>query len=98
MKIFFRSSLLAAALLVGTGCQKDFLTEVPQDFVAPENFYRNGADAITAVNAAYSSFINLQSPFSSSDYMGRNLWMLIEYPTEVSPSRLSNTNERSFIG
>src|SRR3954469_8444436 len=98
MKTFLRSSLLAAALLAGTGCQKDFLTEVPQDFVAPENFYRNGADAVTAVNAVYSTFINLQSPFSSSDYMGRNLWMLIEYPTEVTTSRLSATNERSLIG
>jgi hypothetical protein len=90
---------VAAALLAGaTACQRDFLTEVPQDFVAPENFYRNAGDAITAVNAVYSTFIDLQSPFSSSDYMGRNLWMVIEYPTEVVTSRLSAANERSLIG
>ena len=81
MKNPLRTTLLAAALLAGSGCQKDFLTEVPQDFVAPENFYRNSADAITAVNAVYSTFINLQSPFNSQDYMGRNLWMVLEYPT-----------------
>ena len=99
MKTLFRTTALAAALALGaTACQKDFLTEVPQDFVAPENFYRNGADAITAVNAVYSTYINLQSPFSSSDYMGRNLWMVLEYPTEVMTSRLSNSNERSLFG
>lgn len=99
MKTIFRTTALAAALLASSAaCQKDFLTEVPQDFVAPENFYRNAGDAITAVNAVYSSFIDLQSPFSTSDYMGRNLWMLIEYPTEVVTSRLSASNERSLIG
>lgn len=98
MKTPIRTTLLAAALLAVGGCQRDFLTEVPQDFVAPENFYRNSADAITAVNAVYSTFIDLQSPFSSSDYMGRNLWMLLEYPTEVVTSRLSAANERSLIG
>src|SRR4051812_16345234 len=99
MKTQLKSAAIAAALLLGgTACQKDFLTEVPQDFVSPENFYRNAGDAITAVNAVYSTFINLQSPFSSSDYMGRNLWMVIEYPTETVTSRLSNSNERSLFG
>ena len=99
MKTPFKSAAIAAALVLGgTACQKDFLTEVPQDFVAPENFYRNAGDAVTAVNAVYSTFIDLQSPFSSSDYMGRNLWMVIEYPTEVVTSRLSGTNERSLFG
>ena len=99
MKTLLRTTALAALLATAAaGCQKDFLTEAPQDFVAPEIFYRNQADAITAVNAVYSTFINLQSPFSSSDYMGRNFWMLTEYPTEVVTSRLSNSNERSYIG
>jgi hypothetical protein len=87
---------LAAALTVTAGCQKDFLTEVPSDFVAPEFFYRNAADAIAATNAAYSTFINLQG-LSSSNYVGRNFWMVTEYPTEVVTSRLSRDNERSVI-
>jgi starch-binding outer membrane protein, SusD/RagB family len=100
MKTSIRTTALATALvlLAGTACQKDFLTEVPQDFVAPQNFYSNANDATTAVNAVYSTFIDLQSPFSSSDYMGRNLWMMLEYPTEVVTSRLSATNERSLFG
>jgi starch-binding outer membrane protein, SusD/RagB family len=87
---------LAAAVLVMPGCQKDFLTEVPADFVAPEAFYRNAADAIAATNAAYATFINLQG-LSSNNYVGRNFWMVTEYPTEVVTSRLSRDNERSVI-
>ncbi|HET6228699.1 MAG TPA: RagB/SusD family nutrient uptake outer membrane protein [Longimicrobiaceae bacterium] len=97
-----KKQLGAAALLAlaaaTAACHDKFLTEVPTDFVAPENFYRNEGDALAAVNAAYASFITLPSPLSSSDYVGRNFWMLTEYPTEVSTSRLSAANERSMIG
>lgn len=92
---------LLALLTLGLGagaCNKDFLTEVPSDFVSPANFYQNEGDALAAVNAAYASFINLPSPLSTSQYVGRNFWMLAEYSTEVATSRLSATNERSLIG
>ncbi|HKG93312.1 MAG TPA: RagB/SusD family nutrient uptake outer membrane protein [Gemmatimonadaceae bacterium] len=97
-----RFRLLAALSLLGAlaalpACNDDFLTEVPSDFVAPQNFYRNQGDALAAVNAAYASFINLPSPYSSSDYVGRNFWMVAEYPTEVVTSRLSAANERSQV-
>ena len=87
-----------AALVALPACNDDFLTEVPSDFVSPENFYRNEGDALAAVNAAYASFVNLQSPLSSNDYVGRNFWMVTEYPTEVVTSRLSGGNERSLFG
>jgi hypothetical protein len=88
-----------AVLLSAAACNKDkFLTEVPADFVSPENFYRNANDAQSALTAAYATFVDLQSPLSNSDYFGRNLMMLIEYPTEVTTSRLSATNERSLMG
>lgn len=90
------ATVLAAAMLAATGCRD--LTEVPSDFVAPENFFQNQADAIAAVNAAYATFINLSSPLSNDQYVGRNFWMLVEYPTEYATSRLSATNERSLIG
>ncbi|HEY0997865.1 MAG TPA: RagB/SusD family nutrient uptake outer membrane protein [Gemmatimonadaceae bacterium] len=89
---------LLAVAVAATGCEKDFLTEVPSDFVSPANFYKNEGDAIAAVNAAYATFITLPSPLSSSQYVGRNFWMLVEYPTEVATSRLSAANERSLIG
>lgn len=97
MKTPLRYLALAAAVLVMPACQKDFLTEVPSDFVAPENFYANAGDAVAAVNSVYASFINLQSPLSRDAYLGRNYWMISEYATEVATSRLSATNERSLV-
>jgi starch-binding outer membrane protein, SusD/RagB family len=97
MKNRLRTVALAAAVLALPACQDNFLTEVPSDFVAPENFYRNAGDAVAATNAAYATFINLQSPLSSNDYLGRNFWMVTEYSTDVVTSRLSAANERSLV-
>jgi len=91
-------ALIGAAATTAAACNDKFLTEVPSDFVSPANFYANAGDAITAVNAAYATFIDLRSPLSNSDYLGRNTFMLINYPTEVVTSRLSAANERSLIG
>ena len=98
MRNHIRAFALLTALAGAIACSDDFLSEVPSDFVAPENFYRNQSDAISAVTAAYATFINLPSPLGVADYLGRNMAMLIEYPTEMTTSRLSATNERSLIG
>jgi starch-binding outer membrane protein, SusD/RagB family len=98
MRNHIKAITLLAAFAGVTACSDDFLSEVPSDFVAPENFYRNQADAISAVSSAYATFIDLPSPLSNQTYLGRNLSMLIEYPTEMTTSRLSATNERSLIG
>jgi hypothetical protein len=98
MRNHIRALTLLTAFAGVMACSDDFLSEVPSDFVAPENFYRNQGDAISAVTAAYATFINLPSPLGVADYLGRNLSMLIEYPTEITTSRLSATNERSLIG
>ena len=97
MKTGFRLMACCAALLAASACNHDeFLREVPSDFVSPENFYRNEGDALAAVNAAYATFINLEG-VSDNNYLGRNYWMLTEYPTEVVTSRLSAANERSLV-
>jgi hypothetical protein len=88
---------LMAAMLAMSACDDQFLTEVPSDFVAPENFYRNADDALAAVNAAYASFVNLRSPLSNDDYYGRNFFMVTEFQTETITNRLSATNERSLV-
>ena len=98
MKKRIRALALVAAASAGIACSDDFITEVPVDFVAPENFYRNANDALSALTSAYATFINLPSPLSVQQYVGRNLWMLVEYPTEVTTSRLSAANERSLMG
>ncbi len=90
-------ALFAAVATVG-GCGNDFLTETPASFVSPENFYRNEGDALAALTAAYATFVDQRSPFGNADYLGRNLTMLVEYPTEVTTSRLSAGNERSMMG
>jgi len=59
MRNHIRSTALLLAVVGAIGCSKDFLTEVPVDFVAPENFYRNKDDAIAAINAAYATFVDL---------------------------------------
>lgn len=89
---------LFAALAAAAACKENNLTEVPSDFVSPQRFYQTQADALSALTAAYATFVDESSPLSNSDYLGRNLTMLIEYPTEVVTSRLSATNERSMIG
>ena len=97
MKTLIKNLALATVIISLSSCSKDFLTEVPQDFVAPGAFYNNADDATAAVNSVYASFLNLQSPLSRDQYLGRNYWMISEYATEVATSRLSVTNERSLV-
>ncbi len=89
---------LSALLLALPACYTD-LTEVPKGSLAPENFYRNSADALAAVNAAYAAFSNLPSGatdgYTDNDYYGRHIWMLVEYPSEVMTLRLAVDNERT---
>lgn len=49
-----KKTLYLAALLLASGCTR-ILDESPDNFISPENFYRNAADAAAAVNAAYSA-------------------------------------------
>ncbi len=79
-------------VIVALACNdKQFLTEQPFDFIGPTNFYRNSGDALAAINGVYADFINS----TGDNYYGRNLVMLVEFPTEMYTTRLSATNERS---
>jgi hypothetical protein len=98
MKRNLRIVALLAALSGLTACTGDFLTENPTSTVSPASFYKTRGDALSALTAAYATFINLPSPLNVANYFGRDLLMLIEYPTEVVTSRLSAGNERSLMG
>jgi SusD family. len=98
MKNYLKLSALVTFVAAMTACQDHSLVEQPSDFVSPTNFYQTQADALSALTGAYATFVDLPSPQSNADYFGRNMFMLIEYPTEVTTSRLSATNERSLIG
>src|SRR5215207_3303297 len=95
------AAALATAGTLGACSDKEFLTEVPYDFVGPTNFYRTAGDALAGLNGAYASLTNFStggsSPTNGSDnYYGRNLVMLVEYPAEALTTRLSATNERTL--
>ena len=89
---------MAALLLMGTtACTDDgFLSEVPEDFIGPENFFRNADDAIAAVNGVYASF-NTPNGYGVDDYYGRNFYMLVDYPGESLTSRYGATHDRGSI-
>lgn len=91
------AAALALLVLALPACDDSgFLTEVPQDFVGPENFFRNADDAVAAVNGVYAGFV---SPLNcgSDDYYGRNFVMLVEYPGEAVTSRYGATHDRGGI-
>jgi hypothetical protein len=85
------AALLAAGV---SGCNDDkFLTEVPYDFVGPENFYANATDALAAVAGVYATSTHT----TGDNYYGRNFVMLSEFLTEMQTVYLSATNERSLV-
>lgn len=87
----------AALLLALPGClDGDFLTEVPRDFIGPENFYRNGDDAVAAVNGVYASFVSPRN-YNTDSYYGRDYFMMVEYPGEVLTTRFSGTHDRGQL-
>jgi hypothetical protein len=91
------AAALAALLLATAGCTDDsFLAEVPEDFIGPENFFRNADDAIAAVNGVYASF-NTPNGYGVDDYYGRNFYMLVDYPGESLTSRYGATHDRGSI-
>jgi starch-binding outer membrane protein, SusD/RagB family len=91
------AAALSALLLATAACTDDsFLAEVPEDFIGPENFFRNADDAIAAINGVYASF-NTPNGYGVDDYYGRNLYMLVDYPGEQLTSRFGATHDRGSL-
>lgn len=91
------AAALGALLLATAACTDDaFLSEVPEDFIGPENFFRNADDAIAAINGVYASF-NTPNGYGVDDYYGRNLYMLVDYPGEQLTSRFGATHDRGSL-
>jgi starch-binding outer membrane protein, SusD/RagB family len=63
--------LLTVSCLVGFNSCQDFLKEVPDSFITPENFYRTEADAYAATIAAYSQL-------NSNELFNNHLWPAID--------------------
>jgi hypothetical protein len=93
----FVAAALGALLLATAACTDDgFLSEVPEDFIGPENFFRNADDAVAAINGVYASF-NTPNGYGVDDYYGRNLYMLVDYPGEQLTSRFGATHDRGSL-
>jgi hypothetical protein len=91
------AAALGALLLATAACTDDaFLSEVPEDFIGPENFFRNADDAIAAINGVYASF-NTPNGYGVDDYFGRNFVMLVDYPGEQLTSRFGATHDRGSL-
>jgi hypothetical protein len=91
------AAAFAALLLATTACTDEaFLSEVPEDFIGPENFFRNAEDAIAAVNGVYASF-NTPLGYGVDSYYGRNFYMLVDYPGEALTSRYGATHDRGSL-
>jgi hypothetical protein len=88
-------ALAAAGVVGGAAACNDqaFLTEVPYDFVGPENFYRTADDAKAAVAGVYATALHA----TGDGYYGRNFVMLVEFLTETQTPYLGATNERSLV-
>lgn len=93
-KRFLLPAVATLALAGTTSCNDNkFLTEVPYDFVGPENFYQNANDALAAIAGVYATSLHT----TGDNYYGRNFVMLSEFMTEMQTVYLSATNERSLV-
>lgn len=76
--------ILGFVAIGASSCGK--LEEIPQSFIAPENFYRTKNDAIAAVSAAYA-------PVRNNGFVTRNYAILGEVTTD-NMFPLPNNNDR----
>ncbi|MFA5815325.1 MAG: RagB/SusD family nutrient uptake outer membrane protein [Bacteroidales bacterium] len=87
--------LMTVSCLLGLNSCEDFLKEVPESFITPENFYRTESDAYAATIAAYSQL-------NSYDLFNNHLWPTIDMisddidlrPGELTPDLVLLENLR----
>jgi starch-binding outer membrane protein, SusD/RagB family len=83
IKNYFFIALLASALsMIAVSCGESLLQETPYDFISPEQFYNNQADALAAVNAVYDVLQSGRGTWVDELY-GRTLYV-IQWSTTVA--------------
>jgi hypothetical protein len=70
--------------LLCSSCRK-FLTEKPQTFFTPDNFYQTAADATAALNGVFSGL-------QAQAYYGRTTWIISENSADLLYSPNNNTD------
>ena len=58
-----KAAILIIGILIFSACDDNFLEEIPQDFLATENYFRDEDDAIATVNSAYNAMIESEGRF-----------------------------------
>lgn len=81
IKQYISVFLLAGTLTGLPGCQ-DFLEEEPETFISPGAYYRNGEDAISAVNAVYA----ILPRFFQGVAYGESPFFMLEMPGDQANS------------
>jgi hypothetical protein len=79
---------LCGLLLLCNSCKK-FLTEKPQVFLTPDNFYQTAADATAALNGVFSGL-------EAQQYYGRTAWTVSENSADLLYSPTSNIDRYSL--
>ncbi|WP_303309594.1 RagB/SusD family nutrient uptake outer membrane protein [Hymenobacter sp. BT730] len=72
-KFISKAGLALLVVFMASSCQ-DFLEEDPKNFVAVTNFYKNGDDAVAAVNAIYG-YLNSTSTGSTAGVYHSTFWV-----------------------
>jgi len=67
--------ILSGFFLLCNSCKK-FLTEKPQSFLTPANFYQTAADATAALNGVFSGL-------QAQAYYGRTVWIISENSADL---------------
>src|SRR4029077_13752851 len=102
------AALCASALALSLGACDKFLEPNPTDVLAPENFYRSAADAVSAVNSVYSNtqwvyfYYWFQSDVASDDSLatsnfGADGHQLASYTFDPTLWSLDNVWSNAYI-
>ncbi len=82
-------TILFIGILGLVGCNDNFLEEIPQDFISTEQYFRNGDDAVSAVNAVYRAFVTGEE---------HRYYMTVDLMAEAVTSRSQSTNGLGTMG
>lgn len=80
--------LCGCLALMIISCKK-FLTEKPQSFLTPDNFYTSAADATAALNGVFSVL-------TPQPYYGRTVWIISENSADLLYPATGNTDRTTL--
>lgn len=80
--------IICGSFLLLNSCKK-FLTEKPQTFLTPDNFYKTAADATAALNGVFSGL-------QAQAYYGRTVWIISENSADLLYPAAGNSDRTTL--